>query len=149
MLVNVWNTWPALMHIEEILTLSWRVGIAFVTGGLSLCLALAGLFMLKVNKTTLNTLYPDRTRSLVTRGCFHFSRNPVYLGFVGIQAAAALLLGSIVGLIITPLFILLLTILHIQTEEMGMQSLFGQRWKEYCDNTPRWFSLRALLRSYS
>lgn len=147
-LVTVWSTWPTLIRSAEILTLSWHVSLAFITGAIGFYLALVGLVTLKVNKTTLNALYPDRSRTLVTHGCFRFSRNPVYLGFVMLHAAAALLLGSIVGLIISPLLIFLLTNLHIQTEEKGMQRLFGERWQGYCDNTPRWISLRTLIRSY-
>ncbi|MCQ9467949.1 MFS transporter [Klebsiella pneumoniae] len=36
------------------------------------------------------------------------------------------------------------TLLHIQVEEAGMQQLFGRQWEEYCNNTPRWFSLASL-----
>ncbi|MCS5933049.1 hypothetical protein LNQ03_30560 [Klebsiella pneumoniae subsp. pneumoniae] len=58
--------------------------------------------------------------------------------------ALALLLSSVIGLMITLFLILLLSILHIQVEEAGMQQLFGRQWEEYCNNTPRWFSLASL-----
>lgn len=144
LLVNMWARWPVLMHIDEIFTVSWRVCSALVTGGISLGLSLTGLVTLMSNHTTLNALHPERTSTLVTRGCFRFSRNPVYLGFIGIHIAFALLLSSVAGLMITPLLILLLSNLHIQVEEAGMQELFGRQWEEYCNNTPRWFSLAAL-----
>ncbi|EOY9164784.1 MULTISPECIES: methyltransferase family protein [Klebsiella] len=144
LLVNMWARWPVLMHIDEIFTVSWRVCTALVTGGISLGLSLTGLVTLMSNHTTLNALHPERTSTLVTRGCFRFSRNPVYLGFIGIHIALALLLSSVAGLMITPLLILLLSNLHIQVEEAGMQELFGRQWEEYCNNTPRWFSLAAL-----
>lgn len=138
LLVNMWARWPVLMHIDEIFTVSWRVCTALVTGGISLGLSLTGLVTLMSNHTTLNALHPERTSTLVTRGCFRFSRNPVYLGFIGIHIAFALLLSSVAGLVITPLLILLLSNLHIQVEEAGMQELFGRQWEEYCNNTPRW-----------
>ncbi|MEB2422159.1 methyltransferase [Klebsiella pneumoniae] len=112
------------MHIDEVFTISWRVCTALVTGGISLVLSLTGLVTLISNQTTLNALHPERTSMLVTRGCFRFSRNPVYLGFIGLHIALALLLSSVIGLMITPFLILLLSILHIQVEEAGMQQLF-------------------------
>ncbi|EIW8858231.1 isoprenylcysteine carboxylmethyltransferase family protein [Klebsiella pneumoniae] len=144
LLINIWARWPILMHIDEVFTISWRVCTALVTGGISLVLSLTGLVTLISNQTTLNTLHPERTSMLVTRGCFRFSRNPVYLGFIGLHIALALLLSSVIGLMITPFLILLLSILHIQVEEAGMQQLFGRQWEEYCNNTPRWFSLASL-----
>ncbi|HGS6157959.1 TPA: LysR substrate-binding domain-containing protein [Klebsiella pneumoniae] len=144
LLINIWARWPILMHIDEVFTISWRVCTALVTGGISLVLSLTGLVTLISNQTTLNALHPERTSMLVTRGCFRFSRNPVYLGFIGLHIALALLLSSVIGLMITPFLILLLSILHIQVEEAGMQQLFGRQWEEYCNNTPRWFSLASL-----
>ncbi|MHB0090467.1 hypothetical protein ACYBID_22470 [Klebsiella pneumoniae] len=54
------------------------------------------------------------------------------------------IINTKIGLMITPFLILLLSILHIQVEEAGMQQLFGRQWEEYCNNTPRWFSLASL-----
>lgn len=79
LLINIWAHWPILMHIDEVFTISWRVCTVLVTGGISLVLSLTGLVTLISNQTTLNALHPERTSMLVTRGCFRFSRNPVYL----------------------------------------------------------------------
>ena len=139
LLFDVGSSWPTLYYLDEIICWPWRTCAALLAGGLSLSLVLAGLLTLTSNKTTLNALHPDRTRKLVTEGCYRFSRNPVYLGFVGLHFATALLFGSVVGLLVTPFLILLLTILHIQVEEAGMQRLFGLQWEQYCKKTPRWF----------
>ncbi len=139
LLFDVWSSWPALAHLFSVVTLSWQTGVAVVIGGVSLCLVLSGLLTLTGSKTTLNALHPERTRTLVTEGCYRFSRNPVYSGFVGLHIATALLLGSAAGLLVTPFLIFLLTFLHIQIEEAGMQRLFGLQWEQYCNKTPRWF----------
>ncbi len=149
LLFDVGSSWPTLYYLDEIICWPWRTCAALLAGGLSLSLALAGLLTLTSNKTTLNALHPDRTRKLVTEGCYRFSRNPVYLGFVGLHFATALLLGSVVGLLVTPFLILLLTILHIQVEEAGMQRLFGLQWEQYCNKTPRWFCRALFLRSFT
>lgn len=149
LLFDVGSSWPTLYYLDEIICWPWRTCAALLAGGLSLSLALAGLLTLTSNKTTLNALHPDRTRKLVTEGYYRFSRNPVYLGFVGLHFATALLLGSVVGLLVTPFLILLLTILHIQVEEAGMQRLFGLQWEQYCNKTPRWFCRALFLRSFT
>ncbi len=135
LLINIWARWPILMHIDEVFTISWRVHRHWSLEALVLSRS-DGLVTLISNQTTLNALHPERTSMLVTRGCFRFSRNPVYLGFIGLHIALALLLSSVIGLMITPFLILLLSILHIQVEEAGMQQLFGRQWEEYCNNTP-------------
>ena len=149
LLFDVGSSWPTLYYLDEIICWPWRTCAALLAGGLSLSLVLAGLLTLTSNKTTLNALHPDRTRKLVTEGCYRFSRNPVYLGFVGLHFATALLFGSVVGLLVTPFLILLLTILHIQVEEAGMQQLFGLQWEQYCNKTPRWFCRALFLRSFT
>jgi len=149
LLFDVGSSWPTLYYMDEIICWPWRTCAALLAGGLSLSLVLAGLVTLTSNKTTLNALHPDRTRKLVTEGCYRFSRNPVYLGFVGLHFATALLFGSVVGLLVTPFLILLLTILHIQVEEAGMQRLFGLQWEQYCNKTPRWFCRALFLRSFT
>lgn len=51
LLFDVWSSWPALIHPEQLVILSWRTCAAVVIGGVSLCLALSGLFMLISRKT--------------------------------------------------------------------------------------------------
>lgn len=149
LLYDVLSSWPTITRLDDLLTLSLQSSTAVAAGGASLYLALSGLMKLTGNKTTLNALHPDRTRKLVTEGCYLFSRNPVYLGFVGLHLSTTLLLGSLAGLLATPFLILLLTTLHIKVEEAWMQRLFGHQWDRYCNTTPRWFSCVLLLRSFS
>ncbi len=145
-LFDIWSSWPALIHPERLLTLSWQTFTAVLIGVVSFCLALSGLFKLISHKTTLNALHPERTRILVTDGCYRYSRNPVYLGFVGLHVAAALLVGSVIGILATPILISLLTLVHIQVEEAGMRQRFGLQWQQYCENTSRWLSGKSLFR---
>ncbi|HFF9729232.1 methyltransferase [Klebsiella pneumoniae] len=124
LLINIWARWPILMHIDEVFTISWRVCTALVTGGISLVLSLTGLVTLISNQTTLNALHPERTSMLVTRGCFRFSRNPVYLGFIGLHIPLALLLSSVIGLMITPFLILcLLACVNLFASSNGRASI--------------------------
>ena len=53
--------------------------ISLVTGG---CIAMAGVIEFKRVKTTLNPLKPDHANSVVSRGIYQFTRNPMYLGLL-------------------------------------------------------------------
>lgn len=149
LLFDMWNSWPTINHPDYLMMLSFQSGTAIATGGVSVYLVFSGLLKLINNKTTLNALKPEHTRTLVIGGCYRFSRNPVYLGFVGLHLSTALLLGSLPGMLVTPFLVLLLTTLHIRVEEASMQRLFGHQWDQYCNRTPRWFSCVSLLRNFS
>ncbi|WP_088237862.1 methyltransferase family protein [Kosakonia oryzendophytica] len=79
---------------------------------------------------------PRERRSAM--GCYAFSHNPVYLGFVGIHLSAAILLGSTAGVLATPVLIALISALHIEVEEAAMRSLFGREWETYSNKTGLW-----------
>lgn len=139
LLFDVFASWPTITELpHRLFALSLTTSFATATGVLSLCLVIAGLLQLILHNTTINALHPDKTNVLLTGGCYRFSRNPVYLGFVGIQFSVALFLGSVVGLLVTPLLVVLITLLHIQFEEAGMARLFGEQWENYRRKTGRW-----------
>ncbi|KFC10538.1 putative protein-S-isoprenylcysteine methyltransferase [Trabulsiella guamensis ATCC 49490] len=138
LLFDVLTSWPAIMQWRRFITLPLTSCAAAVIGGLSLCLIITGLLQLISRNTTINALQPDKTKTLVIEGCYKFSRNPVYLGFVGMHLSAATGLSSVVGLLVTPLLVMLITTLHIQFEETEMARLFGQQWNAYSRKTPRW-----------
>ncbi|MGY5956824.1 isoprenylcysteine carboxylmethyltransferase family protein [Kosakonia sp. BK9b] len=138
LLVDVFISWPAIVDVRHLLSgapLSW---LAMGMGTLSLSVVIASLRQLVRQQTTFNALQSDKTQTLITDGCYALSRNPVYLGFVGLQLSAALLLSTLSGVLITPLLMALLTVLHIQVEEVQMQRIFGHEWATYCNKTRRW-----------
>ncbi|WP_323808936.1 methyltransferase family protein [Klebsiella huaxiensis] len=84
-----------------------------------------------LNKTTINVLQVNKAHVLITNGCYRFSRNPVYLGFAGIQFSSTLLLNCVPGIFATLLLMFLMTHLHIRYEEVAIQRIFGPEWVEY------------------
>jgi protein-S-isoprenylcysteine O-methyltransferase Ste14 len=42
------------------------------------------------------------------------------------------------GLLFTGIFMLFITIFQIKPEEVAMEKLFGQEWKDYTKNVRRW-----------
>jgi len=89
----------------------------------------------KVN-TTVTPFKPSTT--LVNDGMFRYSRNPMYLGFVLILIGIGLLLGSILPILIIPIFGVFIQVKFIRVEEEMMADSFGPAWQEYAKKTRRW-----------
>lgn len=86
--------------------------------------------------TTVNPF--EKASTLVTDGLFRFSRNPMYLGFVLVLLGEWVLLGSLIPLIIIPLFTTLIHFRFILVEERTLAKTFGEDWVNYCKKVRRW-----------
>ncbi|MEO0393058.1 MAG: isoprenylcysteine carboxylmethyltransferase family protein [Pseudomonadota bacterium] len=87
--------------------------------------------------TNIPTFQP--TRCLVTDGVFAFSRNPIYLGLILAMGGVALTLPSFWTLLATPLVALVLHRGVIRQEEAYLAQYFGDQYRDYRQNTARWF----------
>jgi len=87
-------------------------------------------------KTTVKPFKNPTT--LVTDGMFHFSRNPMYLGFAGILMGVAVMLGSLPSFLVVPVFIVLIDIKFIRVEERLLSQAFKQEWTDYAQKVRRW-----------
>jgi len=76
--------------------------------------------------------------ALITRGVFHLSRNPMYLGFVLILAGVAALLGSLTPFIVVVLFLFLMNEIFIKAEERMLEEKFGGTYLTYKQRVRRW-----------
>ena len=85
------------------------------------------------------TLDPHGSVSeIVTGGVYRFSRNPIYLGFVCLLIGFSFIFRSFWGLILSPLFILLMNALVIQHEEAYLEKKFGEGYTSYKSRVRRW-----------
>jgi protein-S-isoprenylcysteine O-methyltransferase Ste14 len=98
--------------------------------------AIAAVIQLRRHGTT--TLPHRSPSSLVTAGVFGKSRNPIYLGFVLILAGVSLWLGSVVGVILVPVLVVVLGRRFIEGEEARLRRAFGDAFDEYAGRTRRW-----------
>lgn len=121
-----------------------KVGSAFQTPAAIVLLA-AGLFMMLVAvaslfaaKTTVNPLRPSRASSLVTRGIFRISRNPIYLGDLLVLTALAVWFGNVVNVVLLLLFVWYINRFQIIPEERALENIFGERYVAYCSRVRRW-----------
>ncbi|HEY4468516.1 MAG TPA: methyltransferase [Klebsiella sp.] len=120
---------------------AWRplsFGLALIPLILSTVIVFRTLRQFHRHRTTLNPLRAEETRTLVTDGWFRYSRNPLYLAMAGVQFAFIILTANPLLLLTLPLFIYLLTVLHIRPEEAELARLFPHQWSEYVRRVRRW-----------
>jgi protein-S-isoprenylcysteine O-methyltransferase Ste14 len=124
-----------LFPIMKIIPSPWNaIGVIFLLSGILLSLLGDGIF-----HQVGTTIMPfEESSSLVTRGVFRLSRNPMYLGFALLLAGAAFLLGSLTPFLVIPLFMLLIEKRFITIEERMLTTKFGQAYIDYQDGVRRW-----------
>lgn len=99
---------------------------------------LAGIVSFAKARTTVNPHNPHKASCLVTSGVYRFSRNPMYLGLVMLLIAAFIYLSALSSLIMIPLFIFYMNNFQIGPEEDVLEALFGEEYRQYCDQVRRW-----------
>lgn len=113
-----------------------------VAGGLALLLAGSGILLVAAvsfYRRGKGTLAPwDPPKHLVVGDLYRFTRNPMYVGVIGVVCGWALISGQLwnyaYALILPVIFHLRVTLY----EEKQMERLFGQEWQAYCQAVPRW-----------
>ena len=99
-------------------------------------IAFSAIGRFKFARTTLNPHAP--VSNIVTGGPYRFTRNPMYLGFASVLAGFPLTLGSYWGVIVSPLFILLMNKLVIRYEEAYLEEKFAEQYTSYKSHVRRW-----------
>lgn len=89
-------------------------------------------------KTTVNPLEPNASSTLVVRGLYRFSRNPMYVGFAFLIIATALFFQRPSGVFWTLFLVGYLTVFQIKPEEQALVSKFGDDYRHYCQQVRRW-----------
>jgi protein-S-isoprenylcysteine O-methyltransferase Ste14 len=107
--------------------------ILAVLGGL---LALWARLMFLQARTS---VHPHRDANvLLTHGAYRISRNPMYLGLLLTLCAWVIWLQNLFGIILPPLFVLLINRCHIESEEQRLKRSFGPAFGDYLRQTRRW-----------
>jgi protein-S-isoprenylcysteine O-methyltransferase Ste14 len=88
--------------------------------------------------TTVNPMKPEATTSLVTKGAYRFSRNPIYLGLAIILSSWGIYLSNLLSLIFVYSFIIYMNHFQIEPEERILQKLFGACFERYKHQVRRW-----------
>lgn len=115
--------------------------IALRAAGLGLVIVALTIDMLcgRALARSKTTILPHRAAtSLVTEGPYSFSRNPIYIAHVTLTLGLGLLLAAPFILTLAPLLALSLQKLSIEPEERHLQAKFGEDYRVYMAQTPRW-----------
>jgi protein-S-isoprenylcysteine O-methyltransferase Ste14 len=141
--------WPQIW-LAVFITAVWGVdqmlplhvfGIAGDVGGGMLILIGLGLMALAVFEMgrARTPVIPRRAPlHLVTSGVFRLSRNPIYLGDVAILLGVCLILDTLLGAVLVPLFVWTITVRFIEGEEAGLTRAFGAAYLDWSARVRRW-----------
>jgi len=110
--------------------LGWALVVAFVAwNGWS-------LWLFARHRTGL--LPGQETLSLIDEGPYRLSRNPLYVGLLGLSFGVALLAPTFWGLVLFPAAVLLVLWGAILPEERFLHERFGTPYDDYRQRVPRW-----------
>ena len=99
-----------------------------------LVIYLSGMMFTIIAGTTLDNTPLDQP---ATKGLYHISRNPIYLGCFLIYLGIGIACASWLFLLLTTTWIILYDIL-IAPEEQWCLGKYGDKYREYMNRTPKW-----------
>jgi protein-S-isoprenylcysteine O-methyltransferase Ste14 len=73
------------------------------------------------------------------RGPYSFTRNPMYVAYLGIWLGWALFWGSIGVLAAAVVLGAVVSFVIVPREEHTLEAILGQSYVQYKNRTPRWF----------
>jgi protein-S-isoprenylcysteine O-methyltransferase Ste14 len=101
-------------------------------------IGIAGMIAFRRAKTTVNPVKASLASSLVTRGVYRYTRNPMYVGLSLTLLAWAVLLANLFAVLWVVVYVLYITRFQIIPEERVLTSLFGQEYEAYKGRVRRW-----------
>lgn len=78
------------------------------------------------------------TRAMIEEGPFRLSRNPLYVGLLGLYLGVAFLAPTVWGVVLFPVAVLLLLWGAIRPEERYLHDRFGASYADYARRVRRW-----------
>lgn len=129
------------------MVLQWIIPVFFIPWLARICLGFACIIPAVMILSTARkafrehrtTLLPNhRSRALLVKGPFRYTRNPLYLGLILLYAGIAFGTESVWSLLLLPLVILWLYYGAILPEEISLEQQFGEKYIRYKKSVRRW-----------
>jgi protein-S-isoprenylcysteine O-methyltransferase Ste14 len=133
---------PALLEQRRLVASGWQLvgGVLLLLIGL----ALMAMTIASFARTGGGTLAPwSPPQHLVVRGLYAYVRNPMILGVLVVLLGEALTFRSWPILLFAVFAFLLNTVYFIFSEEPGLEKRFGEEYRAYKRNVPRWLPRRS------
>ena len=84
------------------------------------------------------TLEMNKSNHLIDEGVFKITRNPMYVGMFLFLFGIAFCFGNLASIGISILFIILIAIVFVHSEEKMLTETFGTKYLDYKEKTRRW-----------
>lgn len=115
-----------------------RLTAALVLVCVGQIISVSGMVAFRRAKTTINPMKANAASSLVTRGVYRFTRNPMYLGLLLTLVAWAAYLLCAAAVLWIFAYLLYISKFQILPEERVLLSLFGAEYANYKGEVRRW-----------
>ena len=99
---------------------------------------LAGLVQFYIHKTSVDPHQPQKVGTLVRKGPYRFTRNPMYLALLLVLIAWGFYLEKGLTFLILPLFVWYMNQFQIMPEEKILEQKFGEGYRSYKQAVRRW-----------
>ena len=117
----------------------WQAPWTWVGGGIIVAALLVNIFCDVQLYREGTTVIPFRqSTTLVTKGLYRWSRNPIYLSMVILLYGEAIALGSLSPWLVPTAFATLISQRFIRHEETMLADTFGEAYRDYCKKVRRW-----------
>jgi protein-S-isoprenylcysteine O-methyltransferase Ste14 len=115
-------------------TVTWVLGLPLI--GVGVIIGLLGDRALDAAGTNRSPNAP--TAELVTRGPYHFTRNPLYLSVTLIYAGIVVLANALWAALLLPFVLVVMQKGVIEREERYLERKFGEEYLRYKSRTRGW-----------
>jgi protein-S-isoprenylcysteine O-methyltransferase Ste14 len=119
--------------------LSGIVGILF--SACTIALAAGSIWLIVAAVRTLGKQWAFAARlveghKLITAGPYHFVRNPIYTGMLGMLVATGLALEHWRNLVVAVVLFAVGLVIRVRSEERLLRAAFGREFEEYAKRVP-------------
>jgi len=131
--------WLTSMFVEPLqMPFEFRLAVALALVAVGQGVSISGMLSFRQVGTTVNPFKPDAASSLVTKGVYRFTRNPMYFGLLLTLLAWVAFLASPLASFYLAVFVLYMNRFQIEPEERVLLSLFGTDYAAYKARVRRW-----------